>query len=271
VSWSSSMNVEELRQLLLERFPGSGVLPDVLSGPIRLGHSHMQALRSFVREVNAGIAWEALNDDFRWEDVIAWVAMIDGRSGGGGKSASVSQGSIVQLRPVIPADYQHFYMAAMSPGQAHRWRFRGRTIAPDQFERTFFDGVLAQYSIVNRDNGDLLGLAVAYNSDLSAGYTYLGLLRIPSIRRPRGAGIEGAMLMIEYLFRNFPLRKLYFEVPTYNLDLVQSLVDSQLAVQEGVLHDHFFFEEGFVDQHIIAIYKATWRQRLDSWFGGSQN
>jgi RimJ/RimL family protein N-acetyltransferase len=145
-------------------------------------------------------------------------------------SAGLVRGSYrtrnVRLRPLLERDLPALYVSALDPTQAHRWRFRGATPSPDHFRQTVFDpNVLAQYAVVEIDSDTLAGIVTAYGADLASGHCYGAMLRVASAAsgvRP-GAVTEGFGIFLGYLFDHFDLRKIYLEVPEYNLSIVEGL------------------------------------------------
>jgi len=73
--------------------------------------------------------------------------------------------------------------------------------------------------------------------------------------------IEGAALFLTYLFRKFPLRKIYCEIPGHNYARLQGSLTRLFAV-EGQLRDHEWHSGRYWDTYIVAITRTTWAQDI---------
>ncbi len=67
----------------------------------------------------------------------------------------------------------------------------------------------------------------------------------------------GAALFLEYVFRGWSFRKLYFELPEFNLAQFSRGVN-RLFVEEGRLREHLYYDGRFWDKVILALYRTTW-------------
>ena len=161
----------------------------------------------------------------------------------------------VLLRPVDSSDYQRLRQLELSSPLAARWRFHGSTPSPDDYARTLWSGVLAQYIIVDRASNVGLGLCSCYGADLANGHAKFAATRFDPDDRA-AAFMEGLALFTDSLFRSFPLRKLYLEIPAFNLDTVRSAIGRMLA-EEGVLREHVYFDGRYWDQHILALTRES--------------
>lgn len=87
--------------------------------------------------------------------------------------------------------------------------------------------------------------------------------------------MEAGYLFAQYLFQTFRLRKLYLEVPSFNLPMLGGVV-AAVGHLEGVLKEHGYYNGGFWDRYVIAIYKRdlvgkslrdALRRRDRAWLG----
>lgn len=115
-------------------------------------------------------------------------------------------GRWVLLRPLVPEDYPRLYLAEAQPESAPHMRSRGRTVAPEEYSQTLWTDVLAQYSIVRKDNLALAGLATAYAPDFRNQVCHIAGLVVPKFRMSAWP-LEGFRLFIDYVFRTFPFPK----------------------------------------------------------------
>lgn len=141
-----------------------------------------------------------------------------------------------------------------------RWRFTGAVPSFEQFQQTLWQGVLSQFVVLENEGKQPIGHVVAYNADLHHGFTYIGESVLEEVSGS-GAGIEALLVFIRYVFATYNLRKLYFEVPEYNLSAFSSTVDWLLR-REGRLKEHTFYQGRFWDRHILALYRPDFE---DAW------
>jgi len=163
--------------------------------------------------------------------------------------------SRVRLRPVLDQDLLPIYLASFDPATAGAWRYRGRTLPADEFLATFADGVRAQFVVDLVATGAPVGLVSAYDHNQAGLHCKVAFLRIGD-RQPGDAGatFEGMLLFISHLFATFPYRKVYAEVPAYNM----GLYEAGLAQEEGVLREYLFHEGRHVDLHIVSFRRDQW-------------
>jgi len=72
-----------------------------------------------------------------------------------------------------------------------------------------------------------------------------------------GLGIEALGLFINYLFDTFPLRKLYGEVPGFNLESFVS-ARGRIFREEGRQRDHEWMFGRYWDLVIVAVWRDDW-------------
>jgi len=159
------------------------------------------------------------------------------------------------LRAVTPADYPFIYELGLSGRGLVRWRYRGQTPSPQQFESTLWDGVLAQFIVTSRRE-DRVGLAVIYAADLNSGHAHLGAILSQEVA-PRLWPFEGILLAIDYAFTVWNFRKLYFETAEYNVDNFGSAVEKYLC-EESRLVGHDFLMDRYWDRVTYSLWRETW-------------
>lgn len=162
-------------------------------------------------------------------------------------------GRHVALRPVIPADYELFYVVEMDPrNRLHR--FRGATMSPEDYVRQIWTGTLCQYTVVSKATGEPLGLVTAFSADMRNQHCRVAALLLPEFVQEAWP-VEGISLFVDHLFSNFPLRKIYGDVLEPNLAQFASLLGSSFS-EEGRLEEHEYIDGKFVALVIIAIYRS---------------
>jgi len=165
------------------------------------------------------------------------------------------RGRRFRLLPVRPAHYPALYDLTVEENVAFRWRHRGFVPTFDQFVRSFNASVLIQFVVVPvAEPSQVAGLVVAYNANLVDQVAYLAIVSAPGI----GAGVlEGMVLFIRYLFWYWPLRKLYFEMPEFNLEQFRGAVRAGLLVEEARLTDCVYLHNRFWDKLILSLTRDT--------------
>jgi hypothetical protein len=172
-------------------------------------------------------------------------------------------GREVVLRPVMPADYELIRLRELSPELIWRWRSRGSTPSPEDWAQSRARSVLAEFLVIRRRSGQPLGIVFAYNANLAHGFAYVAVGSFdPS--RPSPLFLSGAVLFVNYLFRTWPLRKLYAEVTQYNYERFRS-ESGRIFRLEGCLRQHFFLDGRYWDEYLLAIYREDWETRASSF------
>lgn len=170
-----------------------------------------------------------------------------------------SEGRFVSLVPVLEKHIAYLSSLASAPATSYRWRYRGMTPSPDHFVRDLWRGVLCQFVIQRNESKSPIGLITAFGADLRNGYAYMAIVIDQKYAR-RVHAIEAAKLFNDYLFVNFPLRKVYAETPGWNVAQFGSGAEARFR-EEARLRTHEFFAGRYWDSHIFAYYRSDWEAR----------
>lgn len=271
-SISAMPEYERLVELLSTWFPAyacSAKEPFAPDIEIEFDRTYRSFLLSILRQARPDAEDTLLSSVRTWGDVMSWF-------GDGLLSRNVTVrvydpvslvSPRVRMRAIEPADLGWLYAAACDPTTGPQWRYRGKAPSISAFESSLFDGVLTQFVVLDSAAVNPLGLAVLYNADQACGHVCFGMYRsnIPA-KGSSGAMTDAALLLIEYAFRTWPLRKVYLEVPEYNAGLVSSLSDLGIAEQEGRLTEHLFWRANRYDMLIYALRRPQWTSRLSHLF-----
>ncbi len=180
--------------------------------------------------------------------------------------------SRVKLRAVVPSDYDAIYLASVDPARGFRWRFKGETPSPEDVIGSMWRGIQAQFIVTAVDAEVPIGLVVCYQASLANGTAYIGFQRLLWDRGASGETFEGMLHFVEFLFRTWPLRKLYAEVPGYNMDGVWGGKPT-IFTEEGRLHDNEFHSNKLWDLSILTLDRDSWSRWVGpwrNWFGLEQ-
>ena len=115
------------------------------------------------------------------------------------------------------------------------WRYHGHIPTVDQFQHDLWSGVHTQFA-VRTPTVEFAGMVVCY--DLEPNHRFAKIATIIS-EQSRGIGTHATALFVRYLFQQADLRKLYFEVPDFNLERVGPLL-SRFSRERSELSEHFF-------------------------------
>jgi RimJ/RimL family protein N-acetyltransferase len=172
-------------------------------------------------------------------------------------AAPAGTSSRVRLRPLLDEDLLAVYLASFDPQTAGSWRYRGRTLPAEEFVAGLADGVRAQYVVELTATASAVGLVTAYDHNQAGLHCKVAFLRIgPRVAGDAGATFEGMLLFISHLFATFPYRKVFAEVPAYNM----GLFEPGFAQEEGVLREYLFHQGRPVDLHIVSFRRDQWEQ-----------
>lgn len=246
-------------------------------------HSDVQAVIMAVMNIVPDLDRAAFQRSTTIADISAWIERgLAARGGDQGRVVGRPRGSYATasatLRPVTEQDVLPAYMSSLEPVSAHRWRFRGQTPSPEQFRSILFSpATFTQFAVVEvgRRDGPSIGLVYAYECELSNGTVRVAFQRFSAGRSGQadeghtsshGLMVDGLMIFIQYLFDHFTFRKIYIEVPEYNLSLFE-YAGGEIFVKEGELRDHLYFGDRYWSEVIFALYRESWDRIADAFRG----
>ena len=166
-------------------------------------------------------------------------------------------GTHVHLRGVEPTDLEFLYQISTAPENGFRWRYRGTIPQRSEFADALSKGILVQFVVERQATSEPVGLVSAYGANSRDGWTYVAAVSAPQYIRS-GAVVDGLIVLVGYLFENWPFRKIYFETIEFNLVQFGSAIN-RLAVEEGRLEKHIFYDDRYWDVVTAAIYRADWK------------
>jgi RimJ/RimL family protein N-acetyltransferase len=162
-------------------------------------------------------------------------------------------GRWVSLVPIAPQYMEFLYQLATNEENGFRWLLAGMVPPADVFQQNLWKGVMTQFVVVVRSNSAPIGVVIAYNPEINHGFAYLGADFAPHVQGA-GIAIEAVELFVEYMFSTYNLRKLYLEVPEYNLGAMVNGVGGILR-EEGILREHTYYRGRYWDRHLLALYR----------------
>lgn len=163
----------------------------------------------------------------------------------------------VRLRPLTARDYSFLYHLALSEETAYRWRYRGATPSPDDFQQQLWRNVLAQFIVeAAGSKWQPVGHVAAFDPSHRDRWVHLAAVGVPSVVGT-GAMAEAACLLVDYLFTHWAFEKIYLSVVEYNLAQFDSGLGCVLR-EEGRLRRHCFFGGRFWDMVLCAVFRDDW-------------
>lgn len=145
---------------------------------------------------------------------------------------------------------------ATSPGLRGKWPLRGRTVHPLEFGDLLYAGGSLGFAIVRIDNEDIVGLALASDLDLRSG-TGTASIMLEENLWLAGWPFEAMLLIINFLFDFIGLRRLYFQVPDYNLPKLGRGI-AGWAKPEGTLSSHRYVDGSYINIHLLSLDAGAW-------------
>lgn len=145
----------------------------------------------------------------------------------------------------------------MEPSNAHRWRYQGRSLSPEDFRSTVFSrAVLCQFAVVSTA-GSFAGCVTAYDADFLGGHCAIAAIGGSKTDAGRGAVAEGCGILLEYVFDHFPFHKVFLEMPEYNSRLLGKSLEG-VAELEAEISAFYFFAGRHWSKCIYSISRTRW-------------
>jgi RimJ/RimL family protein N-acetyltransferase len=133
---------------------------------------------------------------------------------------------------------------------AYRFRSLGPGVSARAVEHALTDGVLSQFVLVADESP--VGLLQAILPDFKHGTAQLAVLLDERLHRA-GWPLEGLVLFVNHTFTVYPLRKIYLEILSPNVELIGARGLERQFRPEGVLENHEWFMGEYVDAHFYSI------------------
>lgn len=167
-------------------------------------------------------------------------------------------GRHVALRPITSRDYDRIYRAEMSQNLGSLWRHRGVTPPPERFAQSLWDTVFVQYGVVSTGQPELLlGLVAAYKPDFRNGLCFLAVASLETVWPAGIRALEGVVMLVDYIFQEFPMRKIYAETYEFNIQNFATGAGRWFSI-EGRLREYEYAFGRYWDKFILSTERARW-------------
>jgi hypothetical protein len=166
-----------------------------------------------------------------------------------------------RLVPLAPEHLPGLRELELTEQTAFRWRHGGAHPSPSAFTVGAWADVLCSFLVVEAGIDVPRAIVSAYGADQVNGFCRIGAARFGNGPSPSFA--RGMFLFLDYLFDGWPFRKLYLEVPGFNLPQIKSFVD-RFATIEATLPDHVYHADQYWDFHFVAINRTQWRAQAQA-------
>ena len=113
-----------------------------------------------------------------------------------------------------------------------------------------------EYRWMVEAGGELVGTVSAMNASWSMGYVEIGYMLAESHRR-RGLGTRAVALLVEKLFRETNLHRVYATVSVENAASIR-LLERLGFTREGVMREHYLIQGRRVDEVIYGLLRHEW-------------
>lgn len=164
------------------------------------------------------------------------------------------------LRPPLSTDLPVLYEWAIDPVSGYRWRYHGHVPSYDEFVSSMQSDVLMHLvgEALDDESHRPTSQATAYGADFVNSLCFLAVQVAPGA--DRGTGVETGLRFLERLFDAWSFRKVYMEVPEYNMDVLSRVFSrpgfADAVVLEGSLKEYCWWK----DRYWAKLYFSVSRQ-----------
>lgn len=169
-------------------------------------------------------------------------------------------GAQVRLRVPGPDDFPYLYFGLFStPENLFRSRLHGDTPSLEEFVHRLGDHAAAQFVFGHMSNVQPFGHAAVYGLNLRDGVCAIEVTTSPEVMQAPESR-EGISLFLDYVFRMWPVRKIYAHLSDFNLPLVEGFAGDSIFETEGVLRDHEYYAGQYWDIHVVTVWRDRWEE-----------
>lgn len=167
------------------------------------------------------------------------------------------------LRPISQADYPALFEWRADLLELHIWGSSRKVPTWEEFlvEMSQLLSGSVTLLVLAREREQPIGFVQAFNHNPSDGWCFTVAYIRPEYRgRPHAA--EAYIALLEYLFRSFPVRKVYADVSEFNIHPMKPLMAGGF-VEEGRFREHTWHDDRYWDVIRLAMHREKWNEVRD--------
>lgn len=166
------------------------------------------------------------------------------------------------LVPVHRAHIPHMLRWETDTASAPLWTNRRIVPSALDYDSYLADRLRGYYHccFIVEHVGRPIGFIYSYDANLVDGYAFVTVFVERTARR-FGYGAVASLLMYEYLFATFPLRKLYCDVFEYNGASLKAMTGGGFVV-EGAFAEHRWHDGRYHTMYRLALTRSVFLDRL---------
>jgi hypothetical protein len=175
-------------------------------------------------------------------------------------SAMSIGGQEVGIRPVVGGDISKIHRMETAGVHLFQLWHEGTTPSPVAFQSWLWRNTLSRCMVVRVGEPEPLAAAFSYNPDFRNGCAHVGIVASDTDHREL-APLVGFGLFVSYLFRNWPLRRLYAVCREYAYVNFASGINKVFTVV-GRLEEDGYANGQYWDTLILQITRDTWEDGM---------
>jgi len=137
----------------------------------------------------------------------------------------------------------------------------------DRDFENWFDSLLSNYYqelfVIEKDD-QFAGMVYSYENHLRDGHCKIGVYIAPSFR-VGGMGARAGLQLMDYLFRQYPFRRINCDVYSYNKASLDSLLQCGFE-KTGVLKEYRYLNGSYFDLELLTMSRSFFMNRYGKLF-----
>lgn len=177
-------------------------------------------------------------------------------------------GKFISLIPINTSDYHTIYQMHCNLGQKYLWNDDCTLYDFDSFCQNFtkaLHGRIHTYLLIkDSTKSNAIGFIYSYNYSVADGLIFITINILPEYQN-KLYGAEAGVKFVNYLFKYFPIRKIYFDVFEYN-DKSNDLLTSMGFKLEGEFKEHKFYNGNYYSLYRYAVFRKEFYKTIGGLF-----
>ncbi len=154
------------------------------------------------------------------------------------------------------------YAQTVGTPSGSQWRLRGHTPSPSEFAAFVWAESPLQLVVAKAQSAEPVAVAQLYGVSWRGGTGKAAFFVVPEAQR-LGWAFEGLLIFLDHCFLMLKLRKLYFEIPQYNMQAVGNSLSRFLEL-EAKLSGHEYANGRYHDLMIYSLDRDAWHALLSA-------